>query len=269
MNIQSTAVTIGSTVIRQHNGLYSLNDLHNASGGDDKHKPSNFVRLDTTQELIKEIEQCSDMSTAVETINGGKYRGTYACRELVIAYAAWISAEFHLRVIRVFLDTADTMSAPCPAAQARPDADHSALKALADKVASTNYRMVDEHRTTIIQLRQCNARMAMANVLAAEASAAVSKKVFTAVTQAGPGTDILHDRWLLALSERAPGLPPVPSVTRLEGDVRALSVQDFIDGLRTGDLGHALSEYELSQVAHAALESIARRLPPQSSRSLT
>jgi len=129
MNIQSTAVAIGSTAIRQHNGLYSLNDLHRASGGEDKHKPANFIRLDTTQALIKEIEQfshlsteiqCADSRTAVETVNGGQYRGTYACRELVIAYAAWISAEFQLKVIRVFLAHADSLPADRPAAPLPP-----------------------------------------------------------------------------------------------------------------------------------------------------
>jgi len=32
----------------------------------------------------------------------------------VIAYAAWISAEFHLRVIRVFLDSVDAQRAALP-----------------------------------------------------------------------------------------------------------------------------------------------------------
>jgi len=104
------ALTVGETAIRQHDGLYSLNDLHQASGGDDKHRPSFFLRLDTTQALIQEIQcaaQCADMhSAAINTINGGKHRGTYACKELVIAYAAWISPAFQLKVIRVFLDTA-------------------------------------------------------------------------------------------------------------------------------------------------------------------
>jgi len=107
-------ISIGSVQIHQHNGLYSLNDLHKASGGEAKHQPSLFVRLDTTQALIQQIHSTDMQSAAINTINGGKHRGTYACRELVIAYAAWISAEFHLRVIRVFLDSVDAQRAALP-----------------------------------------------------------------------------------------------------------------------------------------------------------
>jgi len=127
-HVNLPALSVGSVQIHQYNGLYSLNDLHKASGSDDKHKPSNFIRLDTTQALIAEISNCSDLSNyqPVES-RTGKFGGTYACRELVIAYAAWISAAFNLKVIRVFLDSAapplpqaDKMSANRPAPAIRP-----------------------------------------------------------------------------------------------------------------------------------------------------
>jgi len=112
------ALTVGETAIRQHDGLYSLNDLHQASGWDDKHRPTFFLRLETTQALIQEIQcanQCADMhSAAINTVNGGKHRGTYACKEVVIAYAAWISPAFQLKVIRVFLDTVAAPALPPP-----------------------------------------------------------------------------------------------------------------------------------------------------------
>ena len=100
-----TALTILTTEIRQLAGLYSLNDLHKAAGSNKNHQPANFLRLDTAQALIDEIHS-SEMRSASKTINGGPNRGTYVCRELVIAYAAWISAAFHLKVIRVFLEQA-------------------------------------------------------------------------------------------------------------------------------------------------------------------
>lgn len=97
------ALTILTTKIRQIDGLYSLNDLHKAAGGEDKHKPANFIRLDTTQELIAEISNCSDLSSYTPLRSSeGKFGGTYVCRELVYAYAMWISAKFHLQVIRAF-----------------------------------------------------------------------------------------------------------------------------------------------------------------------
>lgn len=102
-----TALTISSSEIRQIDGLYSLNDLHVASGNNPSNRPGEFIRLEQTQALIAELNS-SDLrnlnagNPAIKT-ERGKYGGTYACKELVIAYAAWISPAFHLKVIRVFL----------------------------------------------------------------------------------------------------------------------------------------------------------------------
>ena len=90
-----------SQSIRTFENLYALNDLHIASGGKSKHQPSNFVRLDTSKALIAEIEK--DNQHALKIIRGGNFQGTYACEELVIAYAMWISPQFHLVVLRAFL----------------------------------------------------------------------------------------------------------------------------------------------------------------------
>ena len=108
---QSTiALTLGNITIRQQNGLFSLNDLHKAAGGEAKHQPALFMRMEQTQALITEIGNSTD-SQSFKT-KEGRNGGTYACRELVIAYAAWISAAFHLKVIRVFLAATTPQAEP-------------------------------------------------------------------------------------------------------------------------------------------------------------
>lgn len=89
-----------SNSIRTFENLYSLNDLHRASGSENKHSPFRFIRLETTKDLIEEIEQ--DNNNALKVIRGTQ-GGTYACEELMLAYAMWISPKFHLVVLRAFL----------------------------------------------------------------------------------------------------------------------------------------------------------------------
>jgi len=96
------ALAIDTCAIREQGGLFSLNDLHAASGGQKRHEPHQFLGNEQAKALVVEL-QSANSRTALQTINGGPQRGTYACRELVIAYEAWISAAFHLRVIRAFL----------------------------------------------------------------------------------------------------------------------------------------------------------------------
>ena len=93
-------LAILNTNVRSYENLFSLNDLHQVSGNLAKHKPVLFLRLDTTKALIAEIEK--DNQHALKIIRGTN-GGTYACEELVIAYAMWISPKFHLVVLRAFL----------------------------------------------------------------------------------------------------------------------------------------------------------------------
>lgn len=100
---------LANTTIHTVDGLYSLNDLHRASGGRPKHKPSNFMANQETQALIREIElentDAGISASAIRIIKGGNNRskqGTYVCKELVYRYAMWVSPKFSLMVIRTF-----------------------------------------------------------------------------------------------------------------------------------------------------------------------
>ena len=108
----STALTIAGTSVRQVNGLYSLNDLHKAAGKEEKNKPSGWMRNQQTQDLVAEISKAGIPAFETKRGNGA---GVYTCKELVIAYAAWISAAFHLKVIRVFLSVATQQPDPVQA----------------------------------------------------------------------------------------------------------------------------------------------------------
>ena len=105
-NPNSQPLTIGEFSIRQdEEGRYCLHDLHKASGGAEKHQPAFFIRNKQTKDLIAEIESekhSANLQSAVKTINGGNSRGTYVVKELVYSYAMWISAKFHLQVIRAY-----------------------------------------------------------------------------------------------------------------------------------------------------------------------
>lgn len=122
-------LTIGEIAIHRndnHNHLYSLNDLHKAAGGEERHKPSNFMRLDTTQALIAELNsssssglrninsRCSDLSIInFDVVRGkGKEQGTFVCKEIVYSYAMWISPAFQIQVIRAYDEWIFSKSTP-------------------------------------------------------------------------------------------------------------------------------------------------------------
>ena len=103
-----TNLTILKTSIRQSDNLYSLNDLHVASGSENRHKPSLFMTNQQTKDLIAEIDNSSVAGNpaSVKIVRGGRnpeLQGTWVCEELVLSYAMWISPKFHLIVLRAFL----------------------------------------------------------------------------------------------------------------------------------------------------------------------
>lgn len=128
------ALTIADTAIRQDaEGRYCLNDLHRAAGGEKRHQPSDWLRLKQTQELIAELAVPGIPGTLknqpLAVIQGGTQQGTYVAKELVYAYAMWISAVFHLKVIRAY----DALVAQ-PAAPAIPQTLPEALRLAAEAI---------------------------------------------------------------------------------------------------------------------------------------
>ncbi|MGY6772392.1 phage antirepressor KilAC domain-containing protein [Gallibacterium genomosp. 1] len=96
-------IKIDNTEIRQDGqGRYCLNDLHRASGGNPIHAPAQFFRTKSALDFVQALTDMQICTSPIKTIKGGIEQGTYACRELVFKYAAWINAEFEVKVYQVF-----------------------------------------------------------------------------------------------------------------------------------------------------------------------
>ena len=117
-----TELIVCETFIRQdEDGRYCLNDLHRASGANPNHRPGEFMRNKQTRAMVKEIETAEIPAVkAHEGVAGG----TFVAKELVYAYAMWISPAFALKVIRTYdalvqaqLDKLNSLSMRCARAE--------------------------------------------------------------------------------------------------------------------------------------------------------
>lgn len=101
----TTLVISGHAIQQDQQGHFCLNDLHRAAGGEKRHQPSNWLATVQARELIDELTTPGIpgvVNSPIMVVNGGNARGTYAVKELVYAYAMWISAKFHVSVIRAY-----------------------------------------------------------------------------------------------------------------------------------------------------------------------
>ncbi|HHF1625061.1 TPA: KilA-N domain-containing protein [Haemophilus influenzae] len=104
--MKNQIILANEVIALDEHGRISLNTLHKLSGEGSAKKPDNWLRLQSTQELLAEIRQFSDLRTdPLIVINGGNERGTYAHELLAVSYAGWISPRFQLQVNQAFLDS--------------------------------------------------------------------------------------------------------------------------------------------------------------------
>ncbi|WP_447871993.1 KilA-N domain-containing protein [Serratia fonticola] len=100
-----TVAVNGVSVRVDNDGRYNLNDLHAAAVANgeatENQRPSQFMRSKQVRnfvETLSRVQKC----TAVQTINGGLNHGVWAMELVAIRYAAWLSAEFEIRVYQTF-----------------------------------------------------------------------------------------------------------------------------------------------------------------------
>ena len=114
-HIQSAIQVAGVRIRQDLEGRFRINDLHKAAGGEKRHSPNYWLENQQASELVSLLE-----TTGIPVVSlPGRSGGTYVVKELVYAYAMWVSAEFHLHVIRTFDDLVTGQIAESEARQAR------------------------------------------------------------------------------------------------------------------------------------------------------
>jgi hypothetical protein len=95
----------GVSVRLDDEGRYNLNDLHAAAVANgeatENQRPSQFMRSRQVRNFVDTLTRVQKC-TAVQTINGGLNHGVWALELVAIRYAAWLSAEFEIRVYQTF-----------------------------------------------------------------------------------------------------------------------------------------------------------------------
>ncbi|WP_370546614.1 KilA-N domain-containing protein [Edwardsiella tarda] len=105
-----TVLVNGVSVRVDKAGRYSLNDLHMSAVACGQAKenqgPSQFFRTKKVKafvETLTRMQKCIlEQNQPVIVINGGFSQGVWAEEIVAIRYAAWLSAEFEIRVYQTF-----------------------------------------------------------------------------------------------------------------------------------------------------------------------
>lgn len=142
----SNLIVADVAIRRDEEGRYCLNDLHRAAGGESRHQSAFFMKRPETVELIAELSNSAVQKNYTPVVSkAGRYGGTYVCKELVYAYAMWISPAFHLKVIRAYdqMVTGGAASAPTI-----PQTLPEALRLAAD-LAEKNLQLTHERNGVV------------------------------------------------------------------------------------------------------------------------
>ncbi|WP_172728716.1 KilA-N domain-containing protein [Kluyvera cryocrescens] len=96
----------GISVRLDDEGRYNLNDLHAAAVANgqasESQRPSVFIRSATVKAFVKALKSALEINQPLKVVKGGDSPGIWGVELLAIRYAAWLSAEFEIRVYQTF-----------------------------------------------------------------------------------------------------------------------------------------------------------------------
>ena len=101
MSVSQNQVQILGTLIRENNdGLLCINDLWKASGKLEKNRPSKWLKLKRTKELLK-IAQSKQSETSVVKYQDGHALITFADKKLFYSYLDWLDCVKTIHGVKV------------------------------------------------------------------------------------------------------------------------------------------------------------------------
>ncbi len=100
------ALVINDTSIRfTDDKLVNLTDFWKAGSGDRAKQPAQWLKTDAAQAFIAELAKAEDIQLL--KITRGRFGGTFAHWQIALAYAKYLSPEFHIlcnNIIRRFVE---------------------------------------------------------------------------------------------------------------------------------------------------------------------
>jgi hypothetical protein len=110
--------------------------------------PAAFLRQKETKRLIESIKkQCVNSHTEpVSTINGGKLRGSFGHRYILLAYAAWLNGDVYLQAMIAL----DSMSAGNAGNQLSASEKYFRAERLFNEVVALAHGAIDAQSAQVI-----------------------------------------------------------------------------------------------------------------------
>lgn len=107
--------------------MASLTDMWRAIDGKHHQRPYKWMKHEEPRNFIKSLANkveraCEDLCS---TKRGGKHAGTFAHKQIAIAYAKYLSPEFHIFVNEVFMEKMEE--------EANPELSYEKNQSRADK----------------------------------------------------------------------------------------------------------------------------------------
>ncbi|MGO4334937.1 KilA-N domain-containing protein [Labrys sp. KB_33_2] len=128
----SQILAFDGRAIRDRGDMLSLTDMWKAGGSDPQQAPAKWRALPTTKSFVEHVEVTIGKSDTelFKVQNGGKSPGTFAHWQIALAYAKYLSPEFHVWCNTVVRERMEGGSASIhPAAPAPSSSAHCAREA--------------------------------------------------------------------------------------------------------------------------------------------